>query len=93
MYYNCVNFQCEGVLVKRQRIPISDPVKYRYYDILDLNVGKEPEIYGRVYKIVNCDKFTRQFLNRMGIPVPDPIDIPKDPYHEVRKVVSAKYRK
>lgn len=66
-----------------------DPVKYRYYDILDLNIGKEPEIYGRVYKIVDCDKFTRRFLNDMGIPVPDPIDLPKDPYSEARKAVSA----
>ncbi|EZA50209.1 EF-hand domain-containing family member C2 [Ooceraea biroi] len=75
----------QGVLVKRQRIPIPDPVKYRYYDILDLNIGKEPEIYGRVYKIVDCDKFTRHFLTRMGIPVPDPIDLPKDPYSKARK--------
>ncbi|XP_012535562.1 EF-hand domain-containing family member C2 [Monomorium pharaonis] len=75
----------QGVLVRRQRVPIPDSVKYRYYDILDLNVGKEPEIYGRVYKIVDCDKFTRQFLNRLGIPVPDPLDIPKDPYREIRK--------
>ncbi|XP_018364525.1 PREDICTED: EF-hand domain-containing family member C2-like [Trachymyrmex cornetzi] len=75
----------QGILVRRQRIPIPDAVKYRYYDILDLNVGKEPEIYGRVYKIVDCDKFTRQFLNRMGIPVPDPIDIPQDSYNEIRK--------
>ncbi|KAL6444614.1 hypothetical protein ACFW04_002016 [Cataglyphis niger] len=75
----------DGILVRRQRIPIPDQVKYRYYDILDLNIGKEPEIYGRVYKIVDCDKFTRHFLNRLGIPVPDPINIPKDPYSEVRK--------
>lgn len=89
VYYNeCNNFLHEGVLVRRQRIPMPDPVKYRYYDILDLNIGKEPEIYGRVYKIVDCDKFTRKFLNRMGIPVPDPISIPKDPYSDIRKVVS-----
>ncbi|XP_020289253.1 EF-hand domain-containing family member C2-like isoform X2 [Pseudomyrmex gracilis] len=75
----------QGVLVRRQRIPIPDPVKYRYYDILDLNIGKELEIYGRVYKIVDCDKFTREFLYRSGIPVPDPIDLPKDPYSEVMK--------
>ncbi|CAL7948730.1 unnamed protein product [Xylocopa violacea] len=75
----------QGVLVRRQRIPMPSPVGYRYYDIIDLNVGKEPEIFGRVYKIVDCDKFTRRFLNRMGIPVPDPIDIPKDPYWEFHK--------
>lgn len=76
-----------GVLVRRQRVPMPDPVKYRYYDIIDLNVGKEPEIFGRVYKIVDCDKFTRRFLNRMGIPVPDPIEIPNDPYNDRRKLV------
>ncbi|XP_076379277.1 EF-hand domain-containing family member C2 [Megalopta genalis] len=75
----------QGVLLKRQRVPMPNPAKYRYYDILDLNIGKEPEIFGRVYKIVDCDKFTRRFLNRMGIPVLDPINIPKDPYTELRK--------
>ena len=77
-----------GVLLRRQRIPMPDPVRYRYYDIIDLNIGKEPEIFGRVYKIVDCDKFTRQFLNRMGIAVPDPIEIPKDPHSELYKRVS-----
>ncbi|KAL2714276.1 EF-hand domain-containing family member C2 [Vespula squamosa] len=76
----------QGVLVRRQRIPLPDPIRYKFYDIIDLNIGKEPEIFGRVYKIVNCDKFTRQFLNRMGIPVPDPIKIPLDPYIERRKL-------
>ncbi|XP_063973466.1 EF-hand domain-containing family member C2-like [Diachasmimorpha longicaudata] len=76
----------QGVLVRRQRIPLPDPAPYRFYDILDLNIGKEPEIFGRVYKIVNCDKFTRIFLNRMGIPVPDPIELPCDPYIERRNV-------
>ncbi|XP_068987000.1 EF-hand domain-containing family member C2-like isoform X1 [Bombus flavifrons] len=75
----------QGVLLRRQRIPMPDPVRYRYYDIIDLNIGKEPELFGRVYKIVDCDKFTRQFLNRMGIAVPDPIEIPKDPYLEFHK--------
>lgn len=42
-------------------------------------------MYGRVYKIVDCDKFTRHFLNRMGIPVPDPIDLPRDPYANARR--------
>ncbi|OAD54554.1 EF-hand domain-containing family member C2 [Eufriesea mexicana] len=78
----------QGVLVRRQRIPMPDPVRYRFYDIIDLNIGKEPEIFGRVYKIVDCDKFTRQFLNRMGIAVPDPIEIPKDPYSELHKKAS-----
>lgn len=64
-----------------------NPLQYRNYDIIDLNIGKELEVYGRVYKIVDCDKFTRNFLNRMGIPVPDPIELPSDPYMERQKEV------
>ncbi|KAF5307016.1 hypothetical protein FQR65_LT18488 [Abscondita terminalis] len=55
-----------------------------FYDILDLNVGNEVEFYGRVYKITDCDKFTRNFLNRCGISVPDPIKTPEDPYYKER---------
>lgn len=74
-----------GLIVRRQRIPLPDPVKYRYYDILDLNIGKECEFFGRTYKITDCDPFTRKFLNRMGIPVPDPIEVPCDPLSERQK--------
>lgn len=62
-----------------------DPVPFRYYDILDLNIGKEVKIYGRVYKIIDCDKFTRSFLHRNGIPVPNPIELPSNSYSERQK--------
>lgn len=55
-----------------------------FYDIIDFNVGREVELYGRVFKITDCDKFTRTFLNRCGISVPDPIVAPPDPYMEIR---------
>lgn len=73
--------------MKRQRVPFPPPNHRSFYDILDLNVGKEIEIYGRVYKITNCDNFTRTFLNRCGIPVPDPINVPDDPYKQFRASV------
>ena len=74
--------------MRRQRIPLPDPVKYRYFDILDLNVGKEVSIFGRIYKIYDCDRFTRRFLNHMGIPVPDPREPPEDPSRIRMKNVS-----
>jgi hypothetical protein len=46
------------------------------------------ELYGRVYKITNCDQYTRIFLNRIGVHVPDPINIPPDPYTVQREKVS-----
>ncbi|XP_045448004.1 EF-hand domain-containing family member C2-like [Melitaea cinxia] len=61
----------QGTLISRQRIrlPFSTDL---YYDVLDLNIGREIQFYGKVFKIVNCDNFTRVFLNRLGINVPDP---------------------
>lgn len=69
----------QGTLISRQRIPLPAPWSEDFYDILHFNIGKEVELYGRVYKITNCDRFTRVFLNRMGVYVPDPINIPPDP--------------
>ncbi|XP_041979568.1 EF-hand domain-containing family member C2-like [Aricia agestis] len=65
----------QGTLISRQRVrlPYSTDL---YYDVLDLNVGREVSFYGKNLKIVNCDNFTRVFLNRLGINVPDPIPWP-----------------
>ncbi|CAH0691886.1 unnamed protein product [Spodoptera exigua] len=65
----------QGTLISRQRIrlPFSNDL---YYDVLDLNIGLEVSFFGKVFKIVNCDNFTRVFLNRLGINVPDPIPYP-----------------
>lgn len=78
----------QGTLISRQRIPFPAPWNEDFYDILDFNIGKEVELYGRVYKITNCDRFTRAFLNRTGIHVPDPINIPPDPYMVQQEKVS-----
>ncbi|KAF9824875.1 hypothetical protein SFRURICE_001748 [Spodoptera frugiperda] len=65
----------QGTMISRQRIRL--PFSYDlYYDVLDLNIGLEVTFFGKVFKIVNCDNFTRVFLNRLGINVPDPIPYP-----------------
>ncbi|CAG9786774.1 unnamed protein product [Diatraea saccharalis] len=65
----------QGTMMRRQRIRL--PHSYDlYYDVLDLNIGREVTFFGKVFKIVNCDNFTRVFLNRLGINVPDPIPWP-----------------
>ncbi|XP_014284484.1 EF-hand domain-containing family member C2 [Halyomorpha halys] len=71
----------QGVIMKRQKIKIPGMEnKADFYGILDLNVGKEIELYGKVFKIINCDVFTRKFLNRLGISVPEGSTSPQDPY-------------
>lgn len=78
----------QGTLIARLRIRFPPPMDDNFYDVLDINIGREIELFGKVFKITNCDKFTRNFLNRNGIPVPDPIEVPKDPYLEQRAHVA-----
>ncbi|KAJ8920607.1 hypothetical protein NQ315_004746 [Exocentrus adspersus] len=74
----------QGTLISRQRIRLPAPMDENFYDIIDFNVGREVELYGRVFKITDCDRFTRTFLNRCGIFVPDPHIVPNDPYMDIR---------
>jgi hypothetical protein len=46
----------QGSLVKRHRIP---KLNNQYYTVEDFFIGAEIAIYGRVFKLVACDDFTR----------------------------------
>ena len=57
-----------GNLVKRHRIPLPKDANglfsgKKFYVKDDLEIGKDLEIYGRTYRIVDCDAFTRQFMD------------------------------
>uniref|UniRef100_A0A1A9ZYI2 EF-hand domain-containing family member C2 n=1 Tax=Glossina pallidipes TaxID=7398 RepID=A0A1A9ZYI2_GLOPL len=80
----------QGCMVHRQRIPKPPPCESDFISILDLNVDQTIQIFDRVYHITSCDKFTRHFLNKSGIPVPDPVDAPTDPTTEMRKRADGK---
>uniref|UniRef100_A0A8D2A9A6 Progestin and adipoQ receptor family member 8 n=1 Tax=Sus scrofa TaxID=9823 RepID=A0A8D2A9A6_PIG len=47
----------QGKLIKRQRLPKND--RGDHYHWKDLNRGINITIYGRTFRIVNCDKFTQ----------------------------------
>lgn len=75
--------------MSRQRIRLpKGSGSEEFYDIVDFNIGKTVDLHGRVFKITNCDQFTRLFLNRLGIAVPDPIAMPDDPYTKKRELVT-----
>lgn len=63
--------------MKRQRIPCTDQDHCEYLTQSDLNVQKEVKIFDRIYTITDCDAFTRSYLSRAGIEVPQPILAPK----------------
>lgn len=75
----------KGCLVSRQRIMKPKPCSTDHVTLLDLNVNQMITLLDRVYHITDCDVFTRKFLQRLGIPVPQSVDIPVDPTTEIRR--------
>lgn len=47
----------QGKLMRRHRVPKNE--QGDYYHWKDLNVGIDLPIYGRTYRLVNCDSFTK----------------------------------
>ncbi|NXU11158.1 EFHC1 protein, partial [Pardalotus punctatus] len=75
----------QGKLMKRHRVPKNE--QGDYYHWKDLNLGINLTMYGRTYRLVNCDSFTKVFLESQGIVVNPPEEMVLDPYTEHRRPV------
>lgn len=75
----------QGCVLHRQRVPKPPPCENEFLSIIDLNVDRTVQIFDRNYHIYDCDRFTRRFLNKRGIVVPDPVPAAIDPAEAVRK--------
>ncbi|XP_055640379.1 EF-hand domain-containing family member C2 isoform X2 [Toxorhynchites rutilus septentrionalis] len=75
----------QGCLVTRQRIPRPQPYDGEFTSLLDLNINHTVQLFDRVYTITGCDEYTRNFLNRLGVSVPESVEAPIDPSTELRK--------
>ncbi|XP_009566498.2 EF-hand domain-containing protein 1 isoform X1 [Cuculus canorus] len=74
----------QGKLVRRHRVPKNDHGDYYHWK--DLNRGMNITMYGRTYRIVNCDPFTQVFLESQGIELNPPEEMASDPYTESRRI-------
>ncbi|XP_053140165.1 EF-hand domain-containing protein 1 isoform X2 [Hemicordylus capensis] len=74
----------QGKFIKRQRLPKND--RGDNYHWKDLNRGINITIYGKTFRIVDCDPFTQTFLESQGIEVNPPEKMIFDPYTELRKM-------
>ncbi|XP_066215306.1 EF-hand domain-containing protein 1 [Saccopteryx leptura] len=79
----------QGKLIKRQRLPKND--RGDHYHWKDLNRGINITIYGKTFRIVECDRFTQEYLESQGIELNPPEKMALDPYIELRKQPLRKY--
>ncbi|XP_032265553.1 EF-hand domain-containing protein 1 isoform X1 [Phoca vitulina] len=79
----------QGKLIKRQRLPKND--QGDHYHWKDLNRGINITVYGKTFRIVDCDRFTQVFLESQGIELNPPEKMALDPYTELRKQPLRKY--
>ena len=56
----------QGTFLKRHKIPKPDGEPYTERDI---RVGENVSMYARVFRIVDADGFTREYLSQQGIDV------------------------
>lgn len=47
----------QGTLIRRHRFPKND--QGEMYNFRDINLGQNLSVYGKVFRICDCDKFTR----------------------------------
>lgn len=74
----------QGTLIRRHRIPLPAPNDDDFYSVEHFNIGNEIVLYGRKFKLTDCDEFTKNFLRKLGVRVNTPEDKPSDPYTSLR---------
>ncbi|XP_026702027.1 EF-hand domain-containing protein 1 isoform X3 [Athene cunicularia] len=79
----------QGKLIRRHRVPKND--RGEHYHWKDLNRGMNITMYGRTYRIVDCDPFTQVFLESQGLELNPPEKMVFDPYTELRRMPVRKY--
>ena len=70
----------QGVMVKRHQIVRDGTADGECYGLTDLYVGNELFIYGKAFRLCDCDGFSRNFLSKHGFTVGEAEEMPKDMY-------------
>ncbi|NWR56230.1 EFHC1 protein, partial [Bucorvus abyssinicus] len=79
----------QGKLIRRHRVPKNDCGDHYHWK--DLNRSMDITMYGRTYRIVDCDRFTQVFLESQGIELNPPEKMVFDPYTELRRMPTHRY--
>ncbi|XP_050016786.1 EF-hand domain-containing family member C2 isoform X1 [Alexandromys fortis] len=75
----------QGTSIKRHRITLPPPDEDQFYNVFHFNINADVVFYGRTFRIYDCDKFTKNFLKKIGIKLNPPLPRPVDPYMKMRR--------
>jgi EF-hand domain-containing protein 1 len=62
----------------------------QYYTWKDLNLRLNLDLYGRVFRIIDCDDFTRKFYSNEGQALNMAEQWPDDPFIQTRAMINMK---
>ena len=84
----------QGYFVKRQRCPKDGETnKNNYITWRDFNLQNEIYLFGKKFRICNCDDFTKYYYNKMGIKLNEPEKIPEINFEDKFKNVDFEQNK
>jgi len=79
----------QGVFLKRHKVP-KDGKSAECYHWSDLQLPMNIELYSRVFRVYDCDEFTRSFYANEGITLGQSEALPAAPYSKVRAMINFK---
>lgn len=79
----------QGIFLKRHKLPVHDK-QDTTYKWSDLKLGMNLNVYGRVFRIVDCDEFTRSFYADQGVELGTPEGFPEDLFATTRAMINFK---
>lgn len=80
----------QGLFIKRHKIPKKIGKMDTFYDWSDFQLGENINFYERVFRIIDCDTFTREFYEYMGKPLSLPESVPKDSFETTKELKEVK---
>jgi len=77
----------QGQFIRRHRFPAPEG---GYVRPEDLRIGSDLNIYGKALRLTDCDGFTREYFNSIGLDQPAAMTIEDDPWQETRNDMKVK---
>ena len=79
----------QGIFLKRHKLPYHKD-KGMYYTWKDLNLAQNFNVYERIFRIIDCDDFTKRFYANEGFHLNKPEPLPEDNFAYTRAMINMK---